>query len=152
MIRDTADEAGSDVSRTLPTDQRDTTRSAPPGPSPAQAVPRGSVLVAVTVLVLTQLMLAVDTSIVDMALPDIGRAPGSNTSLWWVVTAYALCFGGLILLSGKVGSLIGPRRALVIGVSVFVAASMQEVSRRLPECWSPHARCRVRGLLSQRRA
>lgn len=92
---------------------------------PVVAVPRGSVMTAVTFLVLTQLMLVVDTSIVNVALPEIGRALGfSSASLSWVVTAYTLAFGGLILLSGKVGSLIGPRRALLLGVSVFVVASV----------------------------
>jgi EmrB/QacA subfamily drug resistance transporter len=92
---------------------------------PVVAAPRGSVMTAVTFLVLTQLMLVVDTSIVNVALPEIGRALGfSSASLSWVVTAYALAFGGLILLSGKVGSLIGPRRALLLGVSVFVVASV----------------------------
>jgi EmrB/QacA subfamily drug resistance transporter len=92
---------------------------------PMVAVPRGSMMVAVVILVLTQLMLVVDTSIVNVALPDIGRELGfSSAGLSWVVTAYALSFGGLILLSGKVGSLIGPRRALLFGVSVFVVASV----------------------------
>jgi EmrB/QacA subfamily drug resistance transporter len=92
---------------------------------PVAAVPRGSVMTAVTILGLTQLMLVVDVSIVNVALPEIGTALGfSDTSLSWVVTAYALSFGGLILLSGKVGSLIGPRRALLFGVSVFVLASV----------------------------
>jgi EmrB/QacA subfamily drug resistance transporter len=81
-------------------------------------------MVAVAVLVLTQLMLVVDTSIVNVALPDIGRELGfTSAGLSWVVTAYALSFGGLILLSGKVGSMIGSRRALLIGLAVFVAAS-----------------------------
>jgi EmrB/QacA subfamily drug resistance transporter len=125
MIRDAADEAGANVSGPPPTEQRDPAPSMPQRYSPVQAVPSGSVLVALAVLVLTQLMLVVDTSIVNVALPDIGKALGfSNASLSWVVTAYTLSFGGLILLSGKVGSLIGPRRALLIGVSVFVVASM----------------------------
>jgi len=92
---------------------------------PMVAVPRGTVMAAAVILVLTQLMLVVDTSIVNVALPDIGRALGfSSAGLSWVVTAYALSFGGLILLSGRVGSLIGPRRVLLIGVSVFVVASV----------------------------
>ncbi|MFJ9033690.1 MFS transporter [Streptomyces sp. NPDC102274] len=89
------------------------------------AVRRGSVMLAVEILVLTQLMFVVDTSIVNVALPDIGRELGfSSVGLSWVVTAYALTFGGLVLLSGKVGSMIGPRRALILGVSVFVIASV----------------------------
>ncbi|MFJ8187254.1 hypothetical protein [Streptomyces sp. NPDC096105] len=76
-------------------------------PGAAVAVRRGPVALAVVILVLTQLMSVVDTSIVNVALPDIGRELGfSSTGLSWVVTAYALAFGGLILLSGKVGSTI----------------------------------------------
>ncbi|WP_327420624.1 MFS transporter [Streptomyces sp. NBC_01527] len=86
---------------------------------------RGTVAMAVVILVLTQLMFVVDTSIVNVALPDIGRELGfSSAGLSWVITAYALTFGGLILLSGKVGSVIGPRRALLLGVTVFVIASV----------------------------
>ena len=71
------------------------------------AVRRGSVAPAVVILVLTQLMFVVDTSIVNAALPDIGRELGfSSAGPSWVVTAYALTFDGLILLSGKVGSMI----------------------------------------------
>ncbi|MET7990723.1 MFS transporter [Amycolatopsis sp. NPDC005232] len=80
---------------------------------------------AVVILVLTQLMFVVDTSIVNVALPDMGRELGfSSGSLSWVVTAYSLTFGGLILLSGKVGSMIGPRHALILGVAVFVLSSI----------------------------
>ncbi|MDQ0779892.1 MFS family permease [Streptomyces aurantiacus] len=60
-----------------------------------------------------------------MASPDIGRELHfSSAGLSWVVTAYALTFGGLILLSGKIGSMVGPRHALVLGVTVFVVASV----------------------------
>ncbi|MDG9723272.1 MFS transporter [Streptomyces sp. DH41] len=97
--------------------------AAPPG-APVK-VRREPVALAVVILVLTQLMFVVDTSIVNVALPDIGRdLDFSSAGLSWVVTAYALTFGGLILLSGKVGSMIGPRRALVLGVVVFVIASI----------------------------
>lgn len=100
--------------------------TAPAPPTGAMvSVRRGSVAPAVVILVLTQLMFVVDTSIVNVALPDIGRELGfSSAGLSWVVTAYALTFGGLILLSGKVGSMIGPRRALILGVAVFVIASI----------------------------
>lgn len=97
----------------------------PPATGAMVNVRRGSAALAVVILVLTQLMFVVDTSIVNVALPDIGRELGfSSVGLSWVVTAYALSFGGLILLSGKVGSMIGPRRALVLGVTVFVIASI----------------------------
>lgn len=76
-------------------------------------------------LSLMQLMLVIDTSIVNVALPEIRRELRfSATGASWVITAYALVFGGLVLLSGKVGAMIGPRRALLLGASVFVAASV----------------------------
>ncbi|MFJ9541354.1 MFS transporter [Streptomyces sp. NPDC101225] len=94
-------------------------------PGAAVAVRRGPVALAVVILVLTQLMFVVDTSIVNVALPDIGRELRfSSAGLPWGVTAHALTFGGLMLLSGKVGSMIGPRCALVLGVSLFVIASI----------------------------
>jgi EmrB/QacA subfamily drug resistance transporter len=76
------------------------------------------------VVFITQLMLVVDASIVNVALPTIKVALGfSPVSLSWVVTAYALAFAGLILLSGRVGGLIGAKRALLIGTLMFVVAS-----------------------------
>jgi MFS family permease len=78
----------------------------------------------VLLLCLTQLMLVIDTSVVNVALPDIKIDLGfSAAALTWVITAYALVFGGLVLLSGKVGSIIGPRRALLLGASIFIVAS-----------------------------
>lgn len=78
----------------------------------------------VLLLCLMQLMLVIDNSVLNVALPTIKRELGfSAAALSWVVTAYALVFGGLVLLSGKIGSLIGPRRALQIGASVFIVAS-----------------------------
>ncbi|MHA6615742.1 MFS transporter [Pseudonocardia sp. DLS-67] len=76
------------------------------------------------VLTLMQVTLVIDNSVVNVALPVIRDELGfSAAGLSWVVTSYALVFGGLVLLSGRVGSIIGPRRALLIGISVFVAAS-----------------------------
>lgn len=86
---------------------------------------RPSTAGGLAVLFLTQLMLVVDTTIVNVALPGIGAQLGfSDAGLSWVVTVYALFFGGLILLSGKIGTLIGARRALLAGAAVFVIASM----------------------------
>jgi EmrB/QacA subfamily drug resistance transporter len=79
---------------------------------------------AVAVLSLTQLMLVVDTSVVNVALPQIRTALGFTAAgLSWVVTAYALVFGGLVLVSGKIGLMIGARRALLLGAAVFILAS-----------------------------
>jgi EmrB/QacA subfamily drug resistance transporter len=81
-------------------------------------------ILGLIVVFVTQLMLVVDASIVNVALPDIRDALGFNqTSLSWVVTAYALAFAGLILLSGRVGSIIGTRRALIVGTLIFIVAS-----------------------------
>ncbi|WP_051840592.1 MFS transporter [Streptomyces sp. NRRL F-5126] len=80
--------------------------------------------VSVLVLTLMQVTLVIDNSVVNVALPEIQRALGfSAAGLSWVVTSYALVFGGLVLVSGKVGSIIGPRRALLTGIAIFVAAS-----------------------------
>ncbi len=85
---------------------------------------RGAAIGLIVVFV-TQLMLVVDGSIVNVALPDIQKELHfSSTNLSWVITAYAVAFAGLILLSGRIGSVIGARRALMIGVAVFVIASM----------------------------
>jgi EmrB/QacA subfamily drug resistance transporter len=76
------------------------------------------------VVFVTQLMLIVDASIVNVALPTIKVALDfSPVTLSWVVTAYALAFAGLILLSGRVGGRVGAKRALIIGTLVFIAAS-----------------------------
>ena len=84
---------------------------------------RGPALGLVVVFI-TQLMLVVDASIVNVALPDIQKELHfSPTDLSWVVTAYALAFGGLILLSGKIGSIVGARLALMVGVGLFIVAS-----------------------------
>ncbi|TWF76477.1 EmrB/QacA subfamily drug resistance transporter [Pseudonocardia hierapolitana] len=99
-------------------------------PPPARSTDRSALdpprlrYAPVLVLTLMQVTLVIDNSVVNVALPVIQDELGfSSAGLSWVVTSYALAFGGLVLLSGRVGSIIGPRRALLIGVSVFVAAS-----------------------------
>jgi EmrB/QacA subfamily drug resistance transporter len=80
---------------------------------------------SVLVLTLMQVTLVIDNSVVNVALPEIQRELGfSAAGLSWVVTSYALVFGGLVLVSGTVGSIIGPRRALLTGIAIFVAASV----------------------------
>jgi EmrB/QacA subfamily drug resistance transporter len=79
---------------------------------------------AVAAIILCQLMIMVDGVIVTVALPhmraDLGLDP---TALSWVVSGYAVAFAALLLVAGRVGAIIGPRRALLIGVGVFVVAS-----------------------------
>ena len=65
---------------------------------------------------LAQLMVVLDATIVNIALPSAQRALGfSNADRQWVVTAYALAFGGLLLLGGRLSDLVGRRTMLIIG-------------------------------------
>lgn len=71
-----------------------------------------------------QLMILLDTSIVHVALPSIRADIGASIhELQWVVTSYALTFGGFLLLGGRMGDLFGRRRMLMIGLALFTAAS-----------------------------
>lgn len=80
---------------------------------------------ALAVLCLAQLMLLLDFSIVNVALPDIARDVGfSERGLQWVVSAYALGFGGLLLLGGRLSDLYGRRRLFVVGLGVFGVTSL----------------------------
>src|SRR5690349_15425398 len=73
---------------------------------------------------LAQLMVVLDATIVNIALPSAQRDLGfSNADRQWVVTAYALAFGGLLLLGGRLSDLVGRRRMLIIGLIGFAAAS-----------------------------
>ena len=70
-------------------------------------------------------MVVLDATIVNVALPHIQRALGfSGTNLEWVINAYALAFGGLLLLGGRAGDLLGRRKIFITGVIVFSAASL----------------------------
>ena len=71
-----------------------------------------------------QLMVVLDTTIMIIALPSAQRSLGfSNADRQWVVTAYTLAFGGLLLLGGRISDMIGPKRTLLIGVIGFALAS-----------------------------
>lgn len=71
-----------------------------------------------------QLMVVVDATIVNVALPDIQRALGfSSASLSWVLNAYTLVFGGLLLLGARLGDILGRRRTFLTGVALFAVAS-----------------------------
>jgi EmrB/QacA subfamily drug resistance transporter len=77
------------------------------------------------IIATAQLMVALDLTIVNVALPHIQAALGfSGSNLEWVVNAYAVAFGGLLLLGGRSGDLLGRRRILVAGLLVFVLASL----------------------------
>jgi EmrB/QacA subfamily drug resistance transporter len=92
--------------------------------SPAAGVPRHLGL-ALVVIAAAQLMVVLDATIVNVALPTIRAALGfSDNGLEWVVNAYALTFGGFLLLGGRAGDILGRRRVFIAGIVLFSAASL----------------------------
>ncbi len=80
---------------------------------------------ALLVIATAQLMVVLDATIVNVALPHIQKALGfSGSGLEWVVNAYALAFGGLLLLGGRSGDLLGRRKMFIAGLLLFSAASL----------------------------
>ena len=80
---------------------------------------------AFAVLVVSFFMTIVDLTIVNVALPTIGRdLHFSESDLQWVVTGYGLTFGGFLLLGGRAADLLGRRRILMVGLAIFTAASL----------------------------
>jgi EmrB/QacA subfamily drug resistance transporter len=80
---------------------------------------------ALYVLCVGMLMIVLDATIVNVALPSIQDDLGfSQSDLAWVVNAYLIAFGGLLLLAGRIGDLIGQRRIFMIGLTIFTAASL----------------------------
>ncbi len=80
---------------------------------------------AFAVLAVSYFMTIVDLTIVNVALPTIGRELHfSESNLQWVVTAYGLTFGGFLLLGGRAADLLGRRRILMLGLAIFTAASL----------------------------
>jgi EmrB/QacA subfamily drug resistance transporter len=80
---------------------------------------------ALYVLCVGMLMIVLDATIVNVALPSIQDDLGfSQSNLAWVVNAYLIAFGGLLLLAGRLGDLIGQRRVFLIGLAIFTAASL----------------------------
>jgi EmrB/QacA subfamily drug resistance transporter len=95
------------------------TTSGTPSPS------RWHAYAALAAIVGTQLMLLLDATVVNVALPGIGVHLGfSQTGMSWVLNVYTLAFGGLLLLGSRIGDLIGRRTALIWGVSAFTLASI----------------------------
>ncbi|MFL6062354.1 MAG: MFS transporter [Marmoricola sp.] len=79
---------------------------------------------ALVVIAVAQLMVVLDASIVNIALPSAQHALGiSDANRQWVITAYALAFGGLLLLGGRIADFVGRKRAFVIGLVGFGVAS-----------------------------
>ncbi len=95
-------------------------RSAAPG-----AARRGHhPALALLVIAASQLMVVLDATIVNIALPQVQQALHfSTTSLSWVLNAYTLTFGGLLLLGGRAGDILGRRRMFITGIALFTLAS-----------------------------
>jgi EmrB/QacA subfamily drug resistance transporter len=80
---------------------------------------------AFSLLAVAAFMTVMDLTIVNTALPTIGRALHfSQTNLLWIVTAYELAYGGFLLLGGRAADLLGRRRMIIVGLAVFTAASL----------------------------
>ncbi|MGW2218982.1 MFS transporter [Nonomuraea sp. NPDC001684] len=96
-----------------------------PGPAGAAAAHQRHPGLVLAIVLTCQTMFILDTNVVNIALPDIQHDLGfSAAGLSWVLNAYMLAFGGLLLLGGRVGDIVGQRRALVGGVAVFTLASL----------------------------
>src|SRR5438045_3869691 len=94
-------------------------------PSKLAGTRRDGRWLALMVLCLGTLMIVLDTTIVNVALPSIRTDLGfSEASLAWVVNAYLLTFGGFLLLGGRLGDLFGHRRLFLIGTLLFTLASL----------------------------
>lgn len=100
------------------------TAPATPGPSTVRpGRPRPGLTLAVILAV--QLMLVLDATIVNVALPIIHTTFGFSTAtLSWVLNAYTLAFGGLLLLGGRLGDVLGYRRTFTLGLVIFIAGSV----------------------------
>ncbi|MFI7419735.1 MFS transporter [Nonomuraea sp. NPDC049684] len=93
------------------------TRASAPAQSKGWAV--------LALLCLAQFMLIIDITVVQVALPTIGADLAlGREALTWVVTTYTLCFGGLMVLGGRLADALGPRRTLLAGLALFTVASL----------------------------
>jgi EmrB/QacA subfamily drug resistance transporter len=112
----------------MSTAQSETGRQRTPvigGAATGQPQQRRRLGLALAVIATAQLMVVLDATIVNVALPRIQGALGfSGSGLEWVVNAYALTFGGLLLLGGRAGDILGRRRMFIAGIILFSAASL----------------------------
>jgi EmrB/QacA subfamily drug resistance transporter len=114
------------------------TRLSPPGPrtNPPTDLPANATRAAtgIAIVLVAQLMFVLDAAVVNVALPridaDLGFGPAS---LSWVLNAYTLAFGGLLLLGGRLGDVLGRRRMFLLGVTVFTTASLLGGLAQSPE-------------------
>jgi MFS family permease len=104
------------------------------------------------VLGLAQLMVVLDATIVNIALPSAQKALGfSDDSRQWIITAYALSFGSLLLLGGRIGDFFGRKWTFIAGLVGFAVPRRSAGSRRASRCWLPPAPRRERSARCWRR-
>ena len=109
--------------------QAPTDASANPAVASAQGrrrlFPHGHPGLVLTLILTCQLMVVLDATIVNIALPDIKSALNfSPAGLSWVINAYTLTFGGLLLLGARAGDILGRRRTFLGGIGLFTLASL----------------------------
>ncbi|AXG77774.1 MFS transporter [Streptomyces paludis] len=110
---------------TVPTALPTAPPASPAPSSPAPAPLSGRAKLILVVLCAAQFMVALDFSVLNVALPVLGQDLGmSRTALQWAITAFALPSGGFLLLFGRIGDLYGRRRLFVTGLALFCAASV----------------------------
>ncbi|MGW0737638.1 MFS transporter [Streptomyces sp. NPDC002851] len=108
----------------IPTDGRPLPTAATAAPATPVAPPDPRRWWGLVVIALAQLMVVLDATIVNIALPSAQRDLGmSDGNRQWVITAYTLAFGGLLLLGGRIADLVGRKRTFVIGLIGFAGAS-----------------------------
>ena len=109
---------------------------------PAASDHRWLILVIVAV---AQLMVVLDATVVNIALPSAQHALGfPNSDRQWVVTAYALAFGSLLLVGGRLGDMFSRKRVFITGLVGFAVASALGGAAVSFGCWWPPGRCRAR--------
>src|SRR6201995_3256360 len=88
---------------------------------------------SLVVVCLAQLMIVLDTTIVNVALPSIQHDLGfSQGNLTWVINAFLVTFGSFLLLAGRLGDLLGRKRVFLVGVTLFTVASALRNTRLRP--------------------
>ena len=99
---------------------------------------------ALVLISIAQLMVVLDATIANIALPYIqADLDISSANLPWIVTGYALAFGSLLLLGGRLGDLYGRRRVFMAGLSSSRSPRCSAVSRRARRCCSAPVACRA---------